>query len=66
MAAQAAKSSIHQGIREAEKGLLLKEYESRQHDIVSAKVLRVDPVRGNVTLRSAAAKPCCPRPSRSR
>ena len=45
IAAQAAKSSIHQGIREAEKGLLLKEAMS--------------------PWRSAAAKPCCPRPSRS-
>ena len=39
IAAQAAKSSIHQGIREAEKGLLLKEYESRQHDIGNSEAV---------------------------
>ena len=61
IAAQAAKSSIHQGIREAEKGLLLKEYESRQHDIVSAKVLRVDPVRGNVTLEIGSSEAVLPK-----
>ena len=61
IAAQAAKSSIHQGIREAEKGLLLKEYESRQHDIVSAKVLRVDPVRGNVTLEIGNSEAVLPK-----
>ena len=61
IAAQAAKSSIHQGIREAEKGLLLKEYESRQHDIVSAKVLRVDPVRGNVALEIGNSEAVLPK-----
>lgn len=61
IAGPAAKSSIHQGIREAEKGLLLKEYESRQHDIVSAKVLRVDPVRGNVTLEIGSSEAVLPK-----
>lgn len=61
IAAQAAKSSIHQGIREAEKGLLLQEYQSRQHDIVSAKVLRVDPIRGNVTLEIGNSEAVLPK-----
>lgn len=61
IAAQAAKSSIHQGIREAEKGLLLQEYQSRQHDIVSAKVLRIDPIRGNVTLEIGNSEAVLPK-----
>lgn len=50
IAAQAAKHVIRQGIREAERGQLLQEYQSRQYDIVSATVLRIDPKKGNVTL----------------
>ncbi len=61
IAAQAAKHVIHQGICEAEKGLLLQEYQSRQHDIVSAKVLRVDPIRGNVTLEIGNSEAVLPK-----
>ena len=50
IAAQSAKHVNRQGIREAEKGLLLHEYQSRQHDIVTATVLKNDPKRGSVTL----------------
>lgn len=61
IAAQAAKHVIHQGICEAEKGLLLQEYQSRQHDIVSAKVMRIDPVRGNVTLEIGNSEAVLPK-----
>lgn len=50
IAAQAAKHVIRQGIREGEREQLLAEYQSRQHDIVTANVLRVDERKGNVTL----------------
>jgi len=50
IAAQAAKHVIRQGIREGERELLLQEYQSRQHDIVTATVMRVDERKGNVTL----------------
>jgi len=50
IAAQAAKHVIRQGIREGERELLLQEYQSRQHDIVTATVLRTDERKGNVTL----------------
>jgi len=50
IAAQAAKHVIRQGIREGERELMLAEYQSRTHDIVTATVLRVDERRGNVTL----------------
>jgi transcription termination factor NusA len=50
IAAQAAKHVIRQGIREGEREQLFNEYQSRQHDIVTATVFRVDERRGNVTL----------------
>lgn len=50
IAAQAAKHVIRQGIREGERDQLLHEYQSRQHDIVTATVLRTDERKGSVTL----------------
>lgn len=61
IAAQAAKHVIHQGICEAEKGLLLQEYQSRQHDIVSARVINIDPVRGNITLEIGNSEAILPK-----
>ena len=43
IAAMSAKHVIRQGIREAERGQLLAEYQSKQHDIVTATVIRIDP-----------------------
>lgn len=50
IAAQAAKHVIRQGIREGEKSQLFQEYQSRQHDIVTATVIRIDERKGNVTV----------------
>ncbi|HPW00325.1 MAG TPA: transcription termination factor NusA, partial [Oscillospiraceae bacterium] len=50
IAAQTAKHVIKQGIREAERGQVLKEFQSREHEIIAAQVLSTDPVRGSVTL----------------
>lgn len=50
IAAQAAKQVIVQGIREAERGLIVKEYEDKKEEIVSAVVTRVDPTTSNATL----------------
>lgn len=61
IAAQSAKHVIRQGIREAEKGLLLQEYQSRQYDIVTATVLRVDPKRGSVTLEIGNSEAVLPK-----
>lgn len=49
-AAQAAKQVIVQGIREAERGMIIREYEDKKEEIVSAVVIRVDPTTGNATL----------------
>ncbi len=50
IAAQAAKQVIIQGIREAERGNMIREYEEKKEEIVSAVVIRVDPTTGNATL----------------
>ena len=61
IAAQSAKHVIRQGIREAEKGLLYQEFRSRQHDIVTATVLRSDPKRGSVTLEIGTSEAILPK-----
>ena len=38
IAAQAAKHVIRQGIREAERGQMMQEFQSREHEIISAKM----------------------------
>lgn len=50
IAAQTAKHVIRQGIKEAERGQVIKEFQSKSHDLVTAKVSRIDPINGNVTL----------------
>ena len=60
IAAMSAKHVIRQGIREAERGQLLAEYQSKQRDIVTATVVKTDPRKGNVTVeigRSEAVLP---------
>ena len=53
IAAQTAKHVIKQGIREAERGQVLKEFQSREHEIITATVISTDAVRGSVTLEIA-------------
>ncbi len=48
--AQTAKHVIRQGIREVERGQMLEEFKSKNQEIITAKVERVDPVTGNATL----------------
>ena len=50
IAAQTAKHVIRQGIKDAERGQAIKDFQSKTKDLVSAKVSRIDPVTGNVTL----------------
>lgn len=47
-AAQAAKQVIIQGIREAERGMLRQEYESKREDIITATVELTDPDTGSI------------------
>lgn len=50
IAAQTAKQVIIQGIREAERGMVLNEFTSKEHEILTAVVSRIDPRNGNVIL----------------
>ncbi len=48
--AQTAKHVLRQGIREAERGKQLQEFQSKNQELVTAKVTRVDPITGNATV----------------
>ena len=51
IAAQTAKQVIIQGIREAERGLIFEEFTSKEHEIMTGVVTRIDPKTGNASLR---------------
>ncbi|MGN0531286.1 MAG: transcription termination factor NusA [Eubacterium sp.] len=59
--AQTAKHVIRQGIREAERGQMLQEFQSKNQELLSAKVSRVDPVTGNITLEIGKNEAVLPR-----
>ena len=48
--AQNSKNNFRQGVREAEKGQVLAEFQSRTRELVSAVVSRIDPKTGNAIL----------------
>lgn len=50
IAAQTAKQVIIQGIREAERGMVISEFESKEHEILTGVVSRIDPHNGSVIL----------------
>lgn len=50
IATQTAKQVIIQGIREAERGMIVEEFASKEHEILTAVVTRVDPRYGSVIL----------------
>lgn len=56
LSAQTAKQVIIQGIREAERGMMIKEYENKKEEIVTATVLRIDNLTGNVTVETGTSK----------
>lgn len=51
IAAQSAKQVIIQGIREAERGRIYDEFTSREHEILSGEVSRIDPRTGNISMK---------------
>ena len=59
--AQTAKHVIRQGIREAEHGLLLQEFQSKHSEVESATVMSVDPVTGNATITVGKSEAILPR-----
>ena len=50
ISAHAAKQVIVQAIKEAERGMMIKEYESKKEEIVTAVVSKINPMNGDVTL----------------
>jgi len=56
IAAQTAKQVIIQGIREAERGIFFQEFTSKEHEILSAVVSRVDTRNGALVLEIGAEK----------
>ena len=65
IAAGNGKQVIIQGLREAERGAIYDEYNSKQHDMLTGTVVRVDPRTGNAILRigtgsDAAESPLTP------
>lgn len=51
IAAKSAKQVIIQGIREAERGLIYDEFTSREHEILTGEVSRIDPRSGSVSMK---------------
>ena len=51
IAAGNGKQVIIQGLREAESGMVYEEYNSKQHEILTGVVSRIDPRTGNASLR---------------
>jgi len=51
IAAQAAKQVIIQGIREAERNIVYDEFTSKEHEILTGTVTRVDPRTGGVSIQ---------------
>ena len=51
IAAGNGKQVIIQGLREAEHGMIYDEFNSKQHEILTGTVMRIDPRSGNVVLR---------------
>jgi len=54
IAAQAAKQVIIQGIREAERNIVYDEFTSKEHEILTGVVTRIDPRTGGVSIQIGA------------
>ena len=61
IAAQTAKNVIRQGIRDAERGLMMREFQSKQQELVTGRVQRLDPRTGNVTLEIGKSEAVLPK-----
>ena len=61
IAVQTSRSIIRQGIRDGEKGQMLLEFQSRNQEIVTATVERIDPKSGAVTLKIGKAEAVLPK-----
>ena len=51
IAAQTAKQVIIQGVREAERDMVFDSFSSKEHEILTGTVLRIEPATGDITVR---------------
>ena len=51
VAAQTARQVIIQGIREAEQGMIYDEFSTKEHELLTGAITRIDPRNGSVSLR---------------
>lgn len=56
ISAQTAKQVIVQGIREAERTMMIKEYESKREEVVTATVIKIDPMTENAVVDTGTSE----------
>lgn len=61
IAAQSVKHIVRQGVREIEHEQILKDFQSRNKEIVTAKVVNVNPVTGDATVEIAKSEALLPK-----
>lgn len=61
VAAQTARNIIRQGIRDSERGQMLQEFQSKNQELVSGQVERIDPKTGAITLKIGKAEAVLPK-----
>lgn len=61
IAAQTAKHVMRQGIKDVERGQTMQEFQSKNQELVTAKVLNVDPKTGNAVLEIGRAEATLPK-----
>ncbi|MBR5774023.1 MAG: transcription termination/antitermination protein NusA [Clostridia bacterium] len=61
IAAQTAKHVMRQGIKDVERGQTMQEFQSKTQELVTAKVLSVDPKTGNAVLEIGRAEATLPK-----
>ena len=61
VAAQTARNIIRQGIRDSERGQMMREFQSKHQELVSGLVERIDPKTGAVSLKIGKAEAVLPK-----
>ena len=61
IAAQTVKHTVRQGVREIEHEQVLKEFQSKNREIVTAKIANIDPVTGDATVTIAKSETLLPK-----
>lgn len=56
LSAGAAKQVIIQGIREAERSIMTREYENKREEVITATVVKIDPTNGNAIVDTGTSE----------